>query len=302
MPWTGCFLYPRSLKLIQGTGEDNPQGMALEHIRLVTQAFASLPSIPMSELPIYLASDVHLGSAPEGTEGAFLSWLDHCGTEASRVIINGDLFDFWFEYRNAIPRGHTRILGALASLVDAGVPILFLGGNHDWWGGSYLRNEIGVDFRQEPLTLDLQGRNSYLAHGDGVGRGDLGYRMLRVLIRSTLTQHAFRFIHPDLGAWIARRVSKTGNRTGEALAKQLPRSKFLEEWGVALLEADPSLHLVALGHTHIPVLREVAPGRHYLNSGDWLVNRSFAVLREGEVPALFSWGDRGPGEPIEESS
>lgn len=290
-------LYTRSTKLIQGVGEDNPlPGWVRVSLRLVTEAISSLPSLAMLDLPIYLASDVHLGSAPEGTEEAFLSWLDHCGTHASRVIINGDLFDFWFEYRSAIPRGHTRILGALTALVDAGVPVMMLGGNHDWWGGSYLRDEIGLDFRREPITLELQGRSTFLAHGDGIGSGDLGYRMLRLLVRGRITRFAFRWLHPDVGAWVARRVSQTENRTGEALEKQEARSRFQEEWAIAHLRANPELQLVALGHTHIPVLKEVRPGQFYLNSGDWLVHRSYAVLEGEKDPVLLLWGGGKPSE------
>ena len=116
-----------------------------------------LPSFIMQGPPIFLASDVHLGVAPPETEQAFLAWLEHCGEEASRVVINGDLFDFWFEYRSAIPRGHTRVLGALAALVDSGIPVLLMGGNHDWWGGDFLTPEIGVDFSSGTEILDLHG-------------------------------------------------------------------------------------------------------------------------------------------------
>jgi UDP-2,3-diacylglucosamine hydrolase len=251
----------------------------------------------MPNLPIYLASDVHLGSAPPETEPAFLQWLDHCGTHASRVIINGDLFDFWFEYRSAIPRGHTRVLGALASLVDAGIPVLLMGGNHDWWGGSYLRDEIGVEFHQEPVVLELHGRKVLRAHGDGVGGGDLGYRLLKLVLRGRLTRWAFRWLHPDVGAWVARKVSKTDARLGEPLEKQLARTRFLERWATEYLESHGDVDLVVLGHTHIPLLKEAFPGRFYLNTGDWLVNRSYGILAPGAPPRLMTWeGDgKDPG-------
>jgi len=246
--------------------------------------------------PIYLASDVHLGVAPPETERAFLAWLEYCGTEASRVIINGDLFDFWFEYRHAIPRGYTRVLGALTSLVDSGVPVLLMGGNHDWWGGDFLRNEIGVEFLQEPTRLDLQGRKTLLAHGDGLGSGDLGYRMLRFVLRGSLTRFAFRWLHPDIGAWIARKVSKTETHTETTADRKKFRSEFLEKWAQDQLANAPELDLVVLGHTHVPVLREIFPGRYYLNAGDWLENKSFGVLSAGQPPRLLDW--RG-GAPLE---
>ena len=246
--------------------------------------------------PIYLASDVHLGVAPPETERAFLAWLEYCGTEASSVIINGDLFDFWFEYRHAIPRGHTRILGALTSLVDSGVPVLLMGGNHDWWGGDYLRDEIGVEFLQEPTRLDLQGRETLLAHGDGLGKGDLGYRILRWVIRGSFTRFAFRWLHPDIGARVARKVSKTETHTEATAGRKKARSEFLENWALEQLTESPELDLVVLGHTHVPVLKELLPGRYYLNAGDWLVNKSYGVLSAGQPPRLLDW--RG-GAPLE---
>jgi UDP-2,3-diacylglucosamine hydrolase len=252
----------------------------------------------MPELPIYLASDVHLGMAPPETEPAFLGWLDHCRTHASQVIINGDLFDFWFEYGSAIPRGHTRVLGALASLVDAGIPVLIMGGNHDWWGGSYLREEVGVEFHQEPVTLELHGRKTLLAHGDGLGGGDLGYKLLKLILRGRLTRWAFRWLHPDVGAWVARSVSRTEARAGESLEKQQARTRFLGEWATKYLEGHPDVDLVVLGHTHIPMVKEVFPGRYYLNTGDWLVNRSYGILQAGRPPRLLAWKvDRGLPDP-----
>lgn len=246
--------------------------------------------------PIYLTSDIHLGVASPDTEKAFLAWLEHCGTEASRVVLNGDLFDFWYEYRSVVPRGHTRVLGALASLVDSGIPVTLMGGNHDWWGGDFLTGEIGVDFLQKPTIIDLQGRRTLLAHGDGLGSGDLGYRILKGILRGSFTRFAFRWLHPDIGAWVARRVSKTGTHPGGPSAKQMARSRFLEQWAVTQLEGSPELDMVILGHTHVPVLREVCPGRHYLNPGDWMVGRSYAVISRDRPPRLLAWDGSGPSE------
>jgi UDP-2,3-diacylglucosamine hydrolase len=244
----------------------------------------------MATRPVYLTSDIHLGVVPPQTEAAFLSWLEHCGQEASRVVINGDLFDFWFEYGSVIPRGHTRVLGALSSLVDGGIGVVLMGGNHDWWGGSFLREEVGVDFHQAPVVLDLQGKRTLLAHGDGLGRGDLGYRVLRFVLRGAATRFAFRWLHPDVGAWIARRVSKTHKRAEEPSEKLLGRARFLEQWAEQRLEEMPELDLVVLGHSHFPTVREVDPGRFYLNAGDWVARRSYAVLEEGEPPRVLEWG------------
>ncbi|MEZ4414580.1 MAG: UDP-2,3-diacylglucosamine diphosphatase [Gemmatimonadota bacterium] len=240
---------------------------------------------------VYVTSDVHLGAVPRDTEAAFIRWLEHAGVNAGSVLINGDLFDFWFEYRSAVPRGHARVLGALATLVDAGVPVTLMGGNHDWWGGSFLRDEVGVEFLQEKVIRDLAGHRTLVAHGDGLGRGDLGYRMLKWLLRSPVTVAGFRWLHPDLGAWLAARVSRTGTRDHADNAATLARAEYVRGWAIERLAADPTLDLVLLGHTHIPGLEEVEPGRFYLNAGDWVYRRTYAVLTRGEAPRLLDWED-----------
>ena len=244
-----------------------------------------------AERPIYIASDVHLGAVPHERERSFLRFLEHVGEHASELILNGDLFDFWFEYRSAIPRGHTRVLGALARLVDGGLPIRYVGGNHDWWAGSFLADEIGLTLQHEPTVLDLAGRRTFLAHGDGLGRGDLGYRLLRLVLRGRLTRWGFRWLHPDVGARLARRASGTREKAGLAGEDERRRAQVLETWAVEKLRLEPEIDLVVLGHTHIPCLVEVEPGRHYLNAGDWVSHRSYLVLRRGDPPRLEEWQD-----------
>jgi UDP-2,3-diacylglucosamine hydrolase len=239
--------------------------------------------------PLYITSDVHLGAVPREREEAFRSWLSHAADHASSIVINGDLFDFWFEYRHAVPRGYTRVLGMLADIVDGGTPVVLLGGNHDWWGGSFLREEIGLDFRQDPVVLEHHGRRIFVAHGDGLGRGDLGYRALRLVLRGRPTRFAFRWLHPDLGARIARGVSKTESYGAEPTAADHARAGALRVWAAEKLEADPDVDLVVLGHTHVPERIEVFPGRYYLNAGDWIRHDSFVVIEEGAPPRLEYW-------------
>jgi len=247
----------------------------------------------MTKAPAYVTSDIHLGAVSDETERAFRDWLRWAGERASAIVINGDLFDFWFEYRTVIPRGYTRTLGLLGELVDQGVPVHLVGGNHDWWGGSYLTDEVGVHFHSGPVELELAGHRCLIAHGDGLGRGDLGYRLLRLILRGSLTRWAFRWLHPDVGAAIARRVSRTELRaTGEG---EVPPERAVElgRWARDRLLEDPELDAVLLGHVHRPQVVEVAPGRFYLNSGDWLQHRSFAVLPPGKAAYLARWdGER----------
>lgn len=242
--------------------------------------------------PVYITSDVHLGAVPEKTERAFLSFLEHVGAEASRLVIPGDLFDFWFEYGDVIPGEHFRVLAALAELVDAGVPVLVTGGNHDAWGGSFLEERVGVTFRPGHVRTEFAGRPALLAHGDGLGKGDFKYRALKLVLRSRAAVLGFRAIHPELGLRLARRVSSTESKS-DADPGKLGRARFIEGWARHTLAADPELAYVVCGHAHLPAVEEVEPGRYYLNAGDWLSHWTYITIGDDGVPRLERW----PGTP-----
>jgi UDP-2,3-diacylglucosamine hydrolase len=239
-------------------------------------------------LPHFIASDVHLGAVPAETEREFVRFLEHVGEHGRALLLVGDLFDFWFEYGTIIPGKHFRVLAALASLVDAGLTVQLIGGNHDAWGGRFLREEVGVGFTSGQLRTEIAGRPALVAHGDGVGGGDLGYRMLKVVLRSRVSVAAFRVLHPELGLRLAGAVSRTEHR-GEGEAAARGRARHLEQWGLGELRADPTLAWVVCGHAHLPGLREFEPGRYYVNPGDWIHHDSYVVVDVDGVPGLRRW-------------
>lgn len=243
----------------------------------------------MDTRPFLIVSDIHLGAVSPETERAFRHFLADATPGSSGLLINGDLFDFWFEYRSVIPRVHYRVLAALADVVDSGVPVSFVGGNHDAWGGAFLRDEVGVRVLNGPLEMEIAGRRTLVAHGDGVGTGDLGYRALKRFIRHPVTVGAFRTLHPDWGWWIANRVSSTEDKAEFSDAAAAGRARYIHRWAVGELERDPGLELVVAGHSHVPVVDEVQPGRFYANSGDWVHHRSYLELTPGAPPLLRDW-------------
>lgn len=244
----------------------------------------------MTDKPFLIVSDTHLGAVPERTERAFRHFLQEVASGASGLLINGDLFDFWFEYQTVIPRRHYRVLAALAGLVESGVPISFVRGNHDAWGGSFLEREVGIQVLSGPVTLTLAGRKTLVAHGDGVGEGDLGYRVLKRIIRHPLTVGAFRLVHPDWGHWVANRVSSTDEKASPADLSGTTRAVPIRNWARERIHSEPSLQLVVAGHSHVPEIEEVAPVRFYVNSGDWVRHSSYVELpADGSRPELRSW-------------
>jgi UDP-2,3-diacylglucosamine hydrolase len=149
----------------------------------------------------YVISDSHLGFATRDIERSMLRFLRYLHGRAGSLVINGDLFEFWFEWKHVMPRRGFRVLAALADLVDAGVPVLMVAGNHDCWGGEILRTDVGIDFRTDPWEGVLGGWRARVEHGDGLReREDRGYRRLRRVLRNPLSIRLFRWLHPDLGS------------------------------------------------------------------------------------------------------
>jgi UDP-2,3-diacylglucosamine hydrolase len=240
--------------------------------------------------PDFVVSDTHLGVVPRETERAFIRFLEHAGANAATLLINGDLFDFWFEWGEVIPARHYRVLAALADVVDAGVPITMIGGNHDAWGGRFLVEHVGIALYDGVLRTTLGGRTALVAHGDGLGKGDLKYRMLKSLLRSNVAVWGFRALHPELGMKLAARVSMTEEHAKEDRGSQ-HRAAFLEHWASEQMAADSEVSLVLCGHSHEPARVEVSPGRFYINSGDWLRHRTYVTVATGEAPLLLDWSE-----------
>lgn len=224
----------------------------------------------MLPAPVHIVSDLHLGAAPPDVEPRFVAFLDRVRAEGGSLVVNGDLFDFWFEWRTVIPRAGFRALAAVARVRDAGLPVLWLAGNHDCWGGSVLREDVGVDFREE-WRGSLAGWESWLHHGDGLREvEDRRYRRLRRVLRHPWSIGAFRWIHPDLGSRLATGSSEASREYGAHDEGSGLRKVALEH-----LASDPALRLVVFGHSHVATLEAAPAGGVYANAGSWLEAPTF---------------------------
>ncbi len=240
-----------------------------------------------------VVSDIHLGAVAAENEQAFLAFLAEAHRWGDELLINGDLFDFWFEYRQVVPRGQLDALARLRALVERGMAIRFIGGNHDAWGGSFLRDEVGIEVLDGPVRLTVGGRRAYVAHGDGLGGADRGYRALKWAARSRWGSGLFRWVHPDLGVPLARLASGTKRAQAREKGGDSPCADRLAACARDVLAANADIDLVVFGHAHRPEVSEVAPGRFYLNAGDWLHHNSFAVVTPTEI-RLESYAPQRP--------
>lgn len=241
---------------------------------------------------IYFVSDLHLGvphmQASLERERLFVKWLDEVAQDAAELFIVGDLFDFWFEYRHAVPRGYVRTLGKLASLCDSGIPVQLFTGNHDMWIFDYLPRELGVQVHREPISRQWNGKQFYIGHGDGLGPGDYGYKVIKRIFSSPVLQWAFARLHPNFGIGLALFLSRRSRaHTGDSDARYLgPEREWLIQYCHQVL-AQQSFDYFIFGHRHLPIEHKLnAQGSRYVNLGDWLRYYTYGVFDGQELRLL----------------
>jgi len=228
----------------------------------------------------YFVADAHLGQGTPDSNRArerdLLRLFDTVLAERAALYVAGDLFDFWFEYAYTVPKHYVGVLQKLGELRRAGLSVTYVGGNHDFWIGDYLRRELDVAFTDTPLPLSIQGRRVLLAHGDGMGPGDRGYKLVKRVLRNPLARALFRWIHPDIGIPLARMTSHTSRH-------HPPRPRPSEGWlfeTVARPVFRAGYDALVLAHFHVPVHRRESDGE-LLVLGDWIERRTYARLEDG---------------------
>lgn len=229
---------------------------------------------------IYFASDFHLGSGsmPESKERErkIVQWLEKISHDASEVFLVGDVFDYWFEYKETIPKGYSRLFGTIASMADDGVQFHFFTGNHDIWVRNYFEEEFGMKIYTKPQLFERFGKKIFVGHGDGLGPSDHGYKLLKGVLTNPLAKWLFARIHPNTGLAIMRMASKSSRMTG----REEGISDMSKEWLVNFCETYISKFeapdYFVFGHRHIPISHHLSNGKSiYFNLGEWWQSCSY---------------------------
>ena len=232
---------------------------------------------------VLVVADAHLGQVPPAVESAFHRFLEAVPDLGEALLINGDLFDFWFEYGAVIPRRHFATVAKLHALRAKGVAITLVGGNHDRWGGDFLTKDLGIGFHGGEAEILVAGRRAFVAHGDGLTEQHWSAKLMHRVTRHPATVRVFRALHPDLGFWIAHRLSGTlaDSTRDPAVLDRAARAQA--QYAADLLRRRPDLGLVILAHTHRPALERLDGGRAYLNPGAFLDGGRYAVVTQDAV-------------------
>ncbi len=234
-----------------------------------------------SDKKIYFLSDFHLG-APNAQESLvrekkIVAFLDEIKKDAAVIFIVGDLFDFWYEYKTVVPKGYVRILGKLAEITDEGIPVHFFVGNHDMWMKNYFQQELNIPVYFEPKEFEFNQKKFLVGHGDGLGPGDHGYKMLKKIFRNPVCQWLFGILPPVVGVGLANYSSRrsravTGTNDGKFLGEE-------KEWLIQYCKEqlkNKTFDYLVFGHRHLPIDYAVQPGSRYINLGDWIRYYTYA--------------------------
>ena len=240
---------------------------------------------------IYFASDFHLGIDVKYTsrerELQLVSWFDQIKSDAEELYLVGDLFDFWFEYKHAVPRGYVRFLGKLAELRDAGVKIYIFTGNHDMWIFDYFEKEFDIPTYRAPITKTIKGKKFYIGHGDGLGPGDHSYKLLKKVFSNKLCQWAFARLHPNFGIGLANYLSRSSRGAKNDVVIFGGEKEWLSIHANEVNENNPHDFYV-FGHRHLPIDFTLADNKaRYINLGDWMNYNSYAVFDGTEMKIEF---------------
>lgn len=232
---------------------------------------------------IYFASDFHLG-VPAGApsrerEKRIVRWLDGIKADAEEVFIVGDLFDFWFEYKRAIPRGFVRVQAKLAELSDSGIKVHLFTGNHDMWIFDYLPEELGLSLYRAPISRTWTNKKFFIGHGDGLGPGDYGYKFIKKVFANKVCQWLFARLHPNFGIRLASSFSKK-SRLANADADERfegAEKEWLYQYCKEVLAKEHYDYFV-FGHRHLPLDLKLSEKSSYINLGEWLHYNTYAVF------------------------
>ncbi|MFN3822299.1 MAG: UDP-2,3-diacylglucosamine diphosphatase [bacterium] len=243
-------------------------------------------NLPVLQSPVLFVADSHLPlivrTGQEHWRSRMIRFLRQVAPQFSSLVILGDLFDFWFEWRYVIPSPAFPVLSALYDLHRLGIDIVYIAGNHDGHIGKFLTEEIGVKISRRPMDVIIEGLKVHLIHGDGIAPSDSAYRILRGIVRAPITESLFRLVHPDLGIWLAHKLSRFSRQT---MGKKKPNSdQYYREYAFKRLESGDQW--VVMGHRHQAELIHHYRGG-FLAIGDWIRSGSYGLFREGRAELAF---------------
>ena len=236
------------------------------------------------ENPIYIISDNHFSmdknhkNEIDRRNKLFQVFDKIKSRKNGTLIIGGDFFDYWFEYDNVIPNGYETILESLKDLVNNGIKIHYVLGNHDYWDFGYLNREFDITTHKKDLQINHNDK-ILITHGDGLLKNDYGYRIMRFIIRHPLFIKFYKLFPPNLTCYLANKLSKVSSHYNHH-----PYDKHVNLIKKDLLEFaqkkwSEGYQTILVGHYHQTGILE-KDNHKLIFLGDWLNKFTVTMINE----------------------
>lgn len=226
---------------------------------------------------IYFISDLHLGLEPREKdiekENLFLQFLDKASNDCEQLMIVGDLFDYWFEYKTVIPKYFYRTLAKFYEMTSKGIKIEYIMGNHDFGHVDFFEKELGIPIIKTDKEYNIYGNKFFISHGDGKSNKDIGYKILKKILRSPFSLWLYLKLHPNLGISLASNSSQSSRKYTSK--KRYGITDGMREYAFEKIEE--GYDYVVMGHRHIAEKTKHAGG-FYINLGEWIKEPTFGIF------------------------
>ena len=219
-----------------------------------------------------IASDLHLGTKDSQAK-EFIEFLEQHPTDL--LILNGDIIDGWALNRGAKwKKGHTKAVAALLKISNK-TKIIWIRGNHDEFLSEFIGNHFGnIEIRENYIL-----NNYFIFHGDVIDVFITKYKWLAKI----------GSVGYDFALWMNRWYNKYRawrklpyqSISQDIKAGVKAATNYVNDFETTAIKmaAQNGCHGVICGHIHQPADLHIN-GDHYLNSGDWVENRT-AILLDG---------------------
>lgn len=223
----------------------------------------------------YFAGDFHLGKPDKKSsierEKKIIEWLEIIKVDAQELFLMGDVFDFWFEYKHVVPKDYLKLVSKISEIIDSGINVHYFKGNHDLWTLDYFE-KLGIKLYDQPQSIKLDNKKILVGHGDGLGSGDFGYKILKKIFSNSICQNLFRLIHPDIGIRLGNFFSRSHKKYNTSNAKK-NNDRIINY--CKNYEKDNHMDAYIFGHSHYISKETISNNSRYYNSGDWMNNSSY---------------------------
>ncbi|MDR3046902.1 MAG: UDP-2,3-diacylglucosamine diphosphatase [Bacteroidales bacterium] len=237
---------------------------------------------------VFMVSDFHLGApdyrTSEEREERIVAWLSTISEEATHLFLLGDIFDFWFEYQDVVPKGYYKFWSQISLLVNKGIQIYFFTGNHDMWVKNYFKDKFGFKIYKKQQAFIINGKKCMIGHGDGLGSDVIGYKIIKKLFSFKFNIFLYSLLHPRIAFGIAHFCSRKSRIYSTSYHDQEINFDTEKLYQYILdVSSKEEIDYFIYGHRHLPLEIKMPTGSVYYNTGDWMTHDSWLRMDDHHI-------------------